>query len=226
MTESSIERSIPTALAKCLLGGLILSLPIGWLLATAAMLPFFLGLFFSMLFGLVVGAAVYRLGASAAPIPRPILWLLGLIITLAISVVSLASEYYNVRGYHLPRYGQQGWHWTMVPGDISQQVRDSFPDRSFTPPQVIKLRQETSSFFVRHLQEQYPPGGVVGYVRWVIADETLACPRVFSPIHERIKPKQGGIKWIVRVSLSFVLLWGAVQSQVLSLASGRDEEPA
>ena len=43
--------------------GLIVILPFAWLLSHAALLPFFLGLFFFVLFGLLVGAVMHRVAS-------------------------------------------------------------------------------------------------------------------------------------------------------------------
>ena len=78
-------------MAWALVAGCLLALPVGWLLATLAMLPFFLGLFFCMLFSLLVGAVVYRVGKPAAPQARPLLWMIGIAVGLAVFGVSLVA---------------------------------------------------------------------------------------------------------------------------------------
>src|SRR3990172_853649 len=50
--------------------GTVVSLPLAWLLSYAAMLPFYLGLFFFMLFGLVIGAVAFRVAAPGRPYHR------------------------------------------------------------------------------------------------------------------------------------------------------------
>ena len=57
MTSTSAN-SARGRMAWALAAGCLLAVPVGWLLATLAMLPFFLGLFFCMLFSLFIGAVV------------------------------------------------------------------------------------------------------------------------------------------------------------------------
>ncbi len=77
---------------KGVLAGVGAALPIGWLLCYGALLPFFLGLFFFMLFGLLVGAVVFRIGQGARPIARSRIVGGTTVVVLAVMVVSLTVE--------------------------------------------------------------------------------------------------------------------------------------
>jgi hypothetical protein len=50
-----------------ILVALVVSIPFCWLLSFAALLPFYIGLFFFALFGLVFGAVVCRVAARRGP---------------------------------------------------------------------------------------------------------------------------------------------------------------
>ncbi len=50
--------------------GVIVSMPFAWLLSYAAALPFYLGLFFFVLFGLVIGATMHRVASRRRPYGR------------------------------------------------------------------------------------------------------------------------------------------------------------
>src|SRR3989304_7721151 len=50
--------------------GMVVSLPFAWLLSFAAALPFYLGFFFFLLFGLVIGAVAFRIAAPGRPYGR------------------------------------------------------------------------------------------------------------------------------------------------------------
>jgi hypothetical protein len=200
--------------------GVLLGLPIGWLLGILILLPFMLGLFFDMLLGLLVGAALYRVASPAAPVRRPVAVAIGLAVTLLVWCTSLAGEYYNVRGYSIYGYGSQGLAWYPVDGDVTRSVRRWFADRSFKPEQVAALRSETRNAFLQELDSKYPPGGFIGFVRWsVVTDKPIQIPRIFSPSVETCRPPQRGAIWLFRLALSLILLAGAILSQVLGLAA-------
>lgn len=204
-----------------LLTGCVLALPIGWLLATLVMLPFFLGLFFCMLFGLLLGAAVFRVGKPAAPVSGPKLWLMGLTIALVVWCVALTSEYYNVRGYRVISYGDRGLTVYPVNGDVMNTVRQSFSYRSFTPEELDEMRVAIRRHFVNFLDENYPPGGIPGYVQWAATDGTMTCPRVINDSDMPFKLRHRGTLWIVREALTFILVAGAITSQLLGLVARR-----
>ena len=209
-----------TRIVWALAVGVLLGLPVGWLLGILIFLPFMLGLFFYMLFGLLVGAAVYRVAGPAAPVRRPVAFAIGLAVTLLIWCTSLAGEYYNVRGYSIYRYGSQGIAWYPVDGDVTRSVRRWFAYRSFKPEQIAKLRAETRSAFLKELDGKYPPGGFIGFIRWsVVNDKPIRIPRIFSPSFEPCRPPQQGPGWLIRLALSLILLGGATLSQVLGLAA-------
>jgi len=206
--------------------GLLLAVPVGWLLATLVLLPAFLGLFFDMLFGLMVGAAVYRVARPACPVPRVWAATLGVLVAAAVWLVSLVGEYYNVRGYDLPRYTSVGWQWFPVDGDATRSVRRFFSRKALTREQLETLRSRTRQAFQQQLRERYPPGGFLGFLKWSAAKEgSLNLPRVFSASTHALNPKQRGTIWLVRVALSFILLIGAVLSQALGLAQPPGSAP-
>lgn len=202
-----------------LVSGCLVALPVGWVLATLIMLPFMLGLLFYMLFGLLVGAVVYRVASPAIPVPRGTAMAVGLVVTLAVYGVSLAGEYYNVRGYSLYRSGPAGWAWYPVDGDAMQAVRESFSKRSFAQAQLDELRRSTREAFVRELSAKYPPGGFVGFLRWRASpSRPIMLPRVLGEGTQECKPKRSGTPWMIRMVLAFALLAGAMMSQVLGLS--------
>ncbi len=65
--------------------GCVLAVPVGWLLALLILLPGMLGLFFYMLFGLLVGAFVFRVASPLIPVPRRTAIALGAVVTLAMA---------------------------------------------------------------------------------------------------------------------------------------------
>ena len=220
MTSTSAN-SARGRMAWALAAGCLLAVPVGWLLATLAMLPFFLGLFFCMLFSLLIGAVVYRVGKPVAPQARSLLWMIGIAAGLAVFGVSLVAEYYNVRGYDVFLYGPKGFAWYAVDGDATKAARKSFAYRSFTPEQVARLRAGSRQDFLDQLAAKYPPGGFLGFVQWALADGSMQCTRVFSDSTTSFQLRQRGVLWAVRLALSLVLITAAILSQVLGLGPPR-----
>ncbi|MBN1489250.1 MAG: hypothetical protein JXA69_04975, partial [Phycisphaerae bacterium] len=70
MEVGSAKRRLPPRWAASVIAGLALGLPFAWLLAVLAFLPFYLGLFFFTLIGLLIGAVQFRVGKPAVPWPK------------------------------------------------------------------------------------------------------------------------------------------------------------
>lgn len=205
-------------------GGL-LAIPAGWLLAILALLPFFLGLFFSLVVGLLLGAVVYRLARPAAPLASWAAVFLGGVVFLTAWTTGLACEYLNTRGYDLPWYHAGTWRWVPVDGDATRAVRGHLRHRSLTVTERELLRTRTRQVFARQIAVRYPPGGFMGFLRWSAAGQgALEIPRVFGASPVLLNPKQRGVTWLIRLALSLILLGFAVLSQVLCLA--RESRPS
>lgn len=199
MTASD-KPSCPECIWLSLIGGCLLGLPIGWLLASLAVLPMFLGLFFFLILGLFIGAAMFRLGKAAAPVPKSILIIIGSIAALTVWGTALVVEYRN------------------LPQDAAQTVRDSFKKHSFAPQDKLRLQNETRDYVLAKLKKDYPPGGFIGYLRWAATKGTIECPRIFSNDTETHTLHQRGPMWIIRVLLSLLLLGFTIFAQFLGLA--------
>jgi len=200
----------PSRIGWSLIGGCAVGLPIGWLMGYLALLPFFLGLFFFALLGLVVGAVMFRFGRPAAPAPRPALWLIGNAVAIVVCGAGLVGEYYGLVGYRV--FGHE------VEGDAYQAVRESFRYRSFTQDELARLRGETRRHTLAQLEADYPPGGFVGYLRWAASRGTMECPRIFDDTTHTILLRHRRVTWLIRVALSLGLLSFSIMSQVLGLA--------
>ncbi|MGI0149866.1 MAG: hypothetical protein ACREDF_10095, partial [Thermoplasmata archaeon] len=124
-------------------------LPFGWILSYAAALPFFIGLFFFALLGLIVGATAFRVAKGGAPYAR-------FTVIAGTTVIVLA-----------------GWLTTVVkegrdfPHDMAKLAAErtlDLGDRSL-PEFHRAVADEVTNFLAAH----YAPGGTLGYVRWVLA---------------------------------------------------------
>jgi hypothetical protein len=193
-----------------LLAGFIGGVPTGFVLAYLAPLPFFLSLFFCMLLGLLIGATMFRLGRDAIPIPRGVLWGVGIASVLAIWITMLSVEYAG------------------LPADAAQQVLGSIP-RRLTADERATLEQQTREHILTQFSGRQAAGTVgdhvrafPGYLRWVALDGRLDCPRVFHDSTHLLVLQERGLRWTIRVVLSLVLLTFGVMSQVSDLAGPRD----
>jgi len=183
--------------------GTIVSLPLAWLLSYAAMLPFYLGLFFFMLFGLVIGAVTFRIAAPGKPYGRFAV-LAGT--SFIVGVCWSATIVKESRDFPAD-----------IAGDAVRRIRDigrRSPDEYRTA-----VAEEVRIF----LQKRHPPGGLLGYVRWMLLDGEIkkgAIPSFDQAMHR----SPARIAWAIRIVLSIALLGFAVGSQTLLLSRRIDPD--
>jgi len=165
--------------------GVGLAVPFGILLSYVAFLLAYLGLFFYALFGLFIGAVVARIAAGWAPIEKKALTGGTSLIVLTGLAVSWAWE---IRG---------------LPGDMSRQALRSIvtlpagmSKQDFIRSVENKVRQS--------IERDYPPGGAIGYVKWVIAGGKFEKGTIEGVRRELSRPQRRWI-WAIRVVLSVVL---------------------
>lgn len=177
--------------------GAVLALPIAWILSYVAALPFFLGLFFFPLLGLVIGACMHRIAAPARPYGRGSLLLGTTLVVLLAWGGSIVKESRD------------------FPHDIASRVvratRRSIDD-------VHAFRATLANDVRRAVRERYPPGGALGYVRWILADGTLEKGQI-PGFEIPITRTPHGWAWAIRVVLSAGLLAFGIGSQTLPLHS-------
>jgi hypothetical protein len=187
--------------------GLLVAVPLGYLLSYGASLLTFLGLFFFMLFGLAIGAAMFRVGRPARPIGR---WKL----RAGTAVVALFGWGLGLtlEGYEFP---SDVAHRVLKPESRIYRRRPE----GVTPSQI---RQSVIESTRAYLKQQYPPGGPLGYMQWKATSDRLPLqvPGREEPVTLQYKRKNGAW-WLVRVILSIGLFAFAIHSQVQLL--GRPE---
>jgi hypothetical protein len=117
-----------------------------------------------------------------------------------------------------------------LPTDAARQVLASIP-RRLTAEERADLEQRTRQYILSEFSGR-PAEGTIGdhirafpgYLKWVIIDGKLDCPRV---VHDSTHPlvlQERGFRWTFRVVISLVLLAFGVMSQVLDLAGSPAEE--
>lgn len=170
-----------------ILSGTLL-LPLIWLLARLIWLPFYFGLFFFLIAGLLVGTASFRLGLRSRPISTTHLILGTVLLALAGASAFVVLEY---RNFAAGVAGNRG-----------------FPDArnaavaAGESPNVIEREAERE--FKHCLQSDYPPGGPVGYIQWAIASGRMDVK--IRGFRERVIIEHRGFVWPIRTVAAAVLL--------------------
>jgi len=176
--------------------GLVVSMPLAWLLSYAAPLPFFLGIFFFALFGLLIGAAMHRIASPGRPYGRAVLVVGTTVVVVVGWTASMLKE-----GRDFPMD---------MAVKVGNRTRD-IGDRTIGEYRAV-VADEVRSF----LRERYPPGGTIGYVRWVLTSGELKKGQI-THVHRTLEPAQRGFTWAARVVLSIALFAFGVGSQTLPL---------
>ena len=190
-----------------LLAGLILAVVLAWtLLSFGLSLPFLLGLFFFMLFGLIIGAAMFRFGVRSRPLPKAQVVGATVLVALTCWLVSLTKECLD------------------FPDDF---VKRAMPPKGvYIPPEpgsYERVRSQLREYIVSYLQREYPPGGALGYLQMAAAGEPVIVDMPGQPKKVRIPPPAKAGVWWTRVILALVLGFVAIYSQTAALARAREE---
>ncbi len=187
--------------------GVVISVPLGWLLSYGASLPFMLGLFFFALFGLVVGAVVFRVGVAARPIPTTHIKVGTAVVIIACWGLSLGKE---VNDFPLDM------------ADYVIRAVQLLPDGMTSDD----LQKDVVEFVGRTLRERYGGDGVLAYSRWALTSSrmeynvaTMTNPIILSPAQHRWW-------WGFRVLSCAALLTFGIYSQTSLLADASDPQRA
>lgn len=181
----------------------MLGVPIGCLLSYAAALPNFIGVFFFALLGLVVGAIVFRIASPNRPFPKFSVISGTTAVTAIIWTSSIVKEALD------------------FPTDMGQVAASQ--TRDLGGRSLSEFRNEFASQVRGHLRTQYPPGGTVGYVRWVLTSGELKKGDT-ELIQRAMHVPQAKIGWAIRVVISGGLLAFGVASQTLPLSTPSDKK--
>jgi len=176
--------------------GTIVSWPLAWLLSHAALLPFFLGLFFFALFGLVIGAVMHRIAAPARPLS---------------SGIVLAGTTWIV----LFVWGYSIWHEVAdMPYKLAEVASQRTRDIGDRP--TAEFIREVETNIRRHWHQKYGSSGIRAYVPWILGGGKISSGDI-AGVRTELRANTSGPWWLVRVGLSVGLLAFGVASQTLAL---------
>lgn len=173
--------------------------PAAWILSYAAALPFFLGAFFFALFGLMLGALVFRVAQPVRPYPAAHVWIGTTLLVLMVWGMALVKESRD------------------FPHEMAELASDQ--TRNLEGRSVEQFRAELAGQIKQYLRDTYPPGGLIGYARWTLASGELKKEKV-PLLSKAMTRHQTGVWWAMRVVLSVGLLAFGIGSQTLGLRFG------
>lgn len=187
------------------LSGLALSLMmllvIGLLLARLIWLPFYFGLFFFLIAGLLAGACSFRVARAARPVATGrIIRGVGIVAILT----TCAFVVYEYRSVASTAAGERKF-----PEARNAAVRAG---RS-----LEEVKSAVTARFNETLDTAYPPGGTLGYIRWAIAGGEMNIEVEGST--DRVAITQTGVAWPIRTLIAAVLLAAGLWSSYESLRS-------
>lgn len=179
--------------------GCALAAPFGVLLSYVSFLMAYLGLFFYALFGLVIGASVYRVAARRRPIPKAQ-------VLSGTTLIVLVGWGLSIRGEIVG-----------LPRDIANlavEARTRLPEGLNKAEYLASIEDQVR----RYLSDRYPPGGAIGYIRWIT--ESGRFPKgTFEGVNRELARPQRRWVWAIRVVLSIVLFSFGIASMTWPLAS-------
>jgi hypothetical protein len=174
---------------------------LGFLLARLIWLPFYFGLFFFLVAGLLAGALSFRIARAARPIPR-LRILRGIAWLAAVAMaITLCWEYQHVAG-------------TIGDPPKFQEARNAAV-KAGRPAACI--RDIASEEFRKALRKTYPPGGPIGYVRWAVSSGEMEIS--VEGTKDVGAVDQRGTAWLVRTVIGLLLMAAGLYASFESLRS-------
>ena len=204
VAESATATGGGGGVLRPLAGGLVLAVVLAWtLLSPALSLLFMLGVFFFMLFGLIIGATMYRLGSRGRPLPKSKVIAMTVVVALVCWSVAILKESLD------------------YPEDF---VYAALKSRRFEIPKdgYEEVHAQLHAFIVDHLERHHSPGGVLGYLRLAAAGSPVEVDLHGQPRVVTVRPRAAAWVWWTRGVLSLALLYVAVYSVTAGLAKRPD----
>jgi len=164
-------------------------------------------------FGLLIGAIMFRFGRSGAPARPGPLRLIGGAVVLLTWATTLVTEY------------------ATFPGLAARRTIISWQPRRLKPDQKAEINRRSGHHVMSQLLGRDYRGGVAErvlgfpqYLKWIVSDGTMNCPRVIDDSHFTLVMGQRKRSWAFRVIMSLGLLAFAILSQYMLLT--RPSRPA
>jgi len=171
-------------------------IPCGVVLSYAALLPFYIGVFFFALFGLMVGAFAFRIGSPSKPYPGARIILGTTVIVLVTFVASIVKE-----GRDFPK-------------DMATRAIKS--TRDIGTMTAAQFREKVALDVRQFLRDRYWPGGTVGYLRWALTSGRIP-KSTFDWVEKELVFPQARYLLVIRIVLSIGLLAFGVASQTWAM---------
>jgi len=181
--------------------GLLIGLD--WLLARLLWLPFYFGLFFFLVAGLIVGGISFRVARGARTLSKGRI-LSGIIVVSCLS--SLVTTYWEYR--FIAATAGEPPKFAAARNAAMRQGRSS-----------KDIRRQAAAAFRRQLAERFPPGGVVGYVRWAQATGKMEIK--VQGFTETVSIQQHGLVWPMRTLAALLLMAAGLWLSYEPLRSSR-----
>lgn len=196
----------------------------GGLLGFLALLPWFLGLFFFLLLGLLPGAVLFRFADPIRPVPAGSLWFSSIMILLAVWLTSAYAEYLM-----LPRH---------MAVKVRKSISGGFPE-GYTRD---ALDAHIAKFVAEDLRKRYGSSGPIGYMKWASGSGRITFPAgtirlrrsgpeaTTRPVRLQLtnaavhRLQQPALLWCIRVVVSFLLLILALAMQIAPLRKAPVDE--
>lgn len=200
-------RTTSSRIGRSFVAGCCSGIPAGIILSYLAVLPLYLGLFFFLVLGLLIGAIMFRFGRGGAPARPGPLRLVGAAVVLITWTTTLVTEY------------------AAFPGLAAGRVIMSWYPRPLKPDKEAEIDRRTRHHVMSQLLGREYRGGTAdrllgfpAYLKWVATDGVMTCPRVLDDSQFRLVMRQRRGSWIFRLILSMGLLAFSIFSQYLLLA--------
>jgi len=94
-----------------------------------------------------------------------------------------------------------------------------------SPARKENIEDQLRMHIHARLEAEYPPGGILGYMRWAATSGKMDLPRVIDNARITFLLSQRRWWWIVRVVLSLIFTAGAFLSQILPLSLSKAARP-
>ncbi len=172
-----------------------------YILARVVFLPYYMGLFFYQVAGLIAGSAGFRIARPERPIRRSRLVTGALLVAIAAWCVSIVFEYHD-RVDGIAREGEfyaaklKALEQGGSAADVMERVRQGVRD---------------------HLSTEHSPGGVIGYVRWVVQTGELTL--TVDGVTDTVRIAQRKKAWVIRSLASIALMTTGLYMAFLALVS-------